>query len=772
MSQRHTLLLPELPCSLSLWLGLLPSPVFLSSWPLVSGRHSFPFHLGRHLSFLYNHCLTPGSRITMDDRILHDPHLEVMPDHAGQHYDALRDVLTQNGMSAEEAAQALDNSWTLNHNARIEAWDQQVLADAAAALALEQQQQQQQQQQPEHLAPPVLAHEGAEAEKKKPKMRDFDDASIVGNYIAPRPAQYALRRVEEFEYAELWYFTPDGCADATQQQLSQSDDAFGLTRVDDMVALKSVSSLKASKNVILDADLSFRQMSMAKNTIIPLMSKYQWPEKAINAFAQLFTQLEIHPFRQREFGERALITYQARVRREWHDQLKLGSAFNIGLLNEDLLQSIYKEMLDKAQLLSLKEVSLPYLSTRCPFSDRFLVPFRSPHLRPASRNLPLHHAPCTMHHAPAPCTCTMHHALRTLALVGSGLVVHPFPPPLVATWQHSCVLPTVPCPRRTFAKTLSAPPKGVTAGTGTRPPAGMPAAVVVSTTTPVLAPPRGGPRSVPLPHPTTAASSSLPPKPWPFPPAQPTKAYQPVPYAWPQTPTTPGSVAPRPCGMGPKPGVGRMTRGDSSPLPAPPCAATGTIAEAALPAPTSSVTSAQAVGARIMGLRDALERRRSQALTPYKVEAWESMLHLCNLSVKYPNLVLSLHKGFDAGIRPIYFTSAPPNSSSLLQHPIAYQEMVTNEFTKGRYIGPCTRREVEQLIGPFQSSPLSWVPKPGKPGKYRAVHNFSHPRNPTPTTSSINSSINANSFPCTWGTFATICFTIYNLPPWISSSDP
>ena len=205
----------------------------------------------------------------------------------------------------------------------------------------------------------VLAHEGAEAEKKKPKMRDFDDTSIVGNYIAPRPAQYALRRVEEFEYAELWYFTPDGCADATQQQLSQSDDAFGLTRVDDMVALKSVSSLKALRNVILDADLSFCQMSMAKNTIIPLMSKYQWPEKVINAFAQLFTQLEIHPFRQREFGERALITYQARVRREWHDQLKLGSAFNIGLLNEDLLQSIYKEMLDKAQLLSLKEVSLP-----------------------------------------------------------------------------------------------------------------------------------------------------------------------------------------------------------------------------------------------------------------------------------------------------------------------------------------------------------------------------------------------------------------------------
>ena len=58
----------------------------------------------------------------------------------------------------------------------------------------------------------------AEGEKKKLKMKDFDDATTVGNYIAPRPAQYALRRIEDFEYVELWYFTPEGCSDATQLQ--------------------------------------------------------------------------------------------------------------------------------------------------------------------------------------------------------------------------------------------------------------------------------------------------------------------------------------------------------------------------------------------------------------------------------------------------------------------------------------------------------------------------------------------------------------------------
>ncbi|KAF8814327.1 hypothetical protein BYT27DRAFT_7082527 [Phlegmacium glaucopus] len=260
----------------------------------------------------------------MDEQIILNPHLEVMPDHAGPHYDVLRNALVQNGMTIKQAIQTINNSWTLNHNERVQRWDQQ---------------------------------ERIEPEKKKPKMKDFDDAAAVGNYIAPRPAQYALRWIEDFKYVELWYLTPEGCTNATQHQQTQNDDTFGLTKVDDMVTLKSLSSLKASKNVIPDNELSFCQMSMAKNNLIQLMTKHQWSEKAINAFAQFFTQLELHPYRQREFGEWALIIYQARVRHKWHDQLRLGSAFNIRIINEDLLQSIYKEILDKAQLLSLNEVS-------------------------------------------------------------------------------------------------------------------------------------------------------------------------------------------------------------------------------------------------------------------------------------------------------------------------------------------------------------------------------------------------------------------------------
>ena len=88
------------------------------------------------------------------------------------------------------------------------------------------------------------------------------------------------------------------------------------------------------------------------------------------------------------------------------------------------------------------------------------------------------------------------------------------------------------------------------------------------------------------------------------------------------------------------------------------------------------------------------------------------------------------------------------------------------EFQRGKYLGPFSRAELESLIGPFQSSPLSLVTKPGKPGKYCMVHDFSHPCSPcTNPVQFINLAINSHDFPCTWGTFSMICFIIYHLLP-------
>jgi hypothetical protein len=101
-------------------------------------------------------------------------------------------------------------------------------------------------------------------------------------------------------------------------------------------------------------------MFIAKTVLIQQMTKFQWPNKAITALAKFLTHIEVHPDHQRKFGEQALLTYQAHVWQSWHNALKQNTAFNTALFNEDLLQSIYKEVVDKAQLQSLNEISFSF----------------------------------------------------------------------------------------------------------------------------------------------------------------------------------------------------------------------------------------------------------------------------------------------------------------------------------------------------------------------------------------------------------------------------
>jgi len=195
------------------------------------------------------------------------------------------------------------------------------------------------------------------------------------------------------------------------------------------------------------------------------------------------------------------------------------------------------------------------------------------------------------------------------------------------------------------------------------------------------------------------------------------------------------------------------------------CAPTGSVLLDALSPTILFATSAQGASNGTMEPRAALELRKHSTLTPYHHKAWRVALEQLNLTSRYPNLCHNIQFGFNAGIIPPKYTYTPLNHTSVETYPYVYEEIEIKEFQKGRYIGPFTQNELEHIIGPFQTSPLSIIPKPGKPGKFRAVHNFSSPHTPLSFAASINSQINSDNFPCTWGTFNTVAFIIFHLPP-------
>ena len=166
-------------------------------------------------------------------------------------------------------------------------------------------------------------------------------------------------------------------------------------------------------------------------------------------------------------------------------------------------------------------------------------------------------------------------------------------------------------------------------------------------------------------------------------------------------------------------------------------------------------------------LNTVLEQRTRSLLTLYKADAWEYALRKAGLFLCFIQVPSGMCNGFLVDFPALSNIQSPPNKDSSLKYSNKFRKMIDHECAKGRYIGPFLQTQLLALVGPFQSSPISIIPKPGRPGKFRIVQNFSFPMSPSARylNPSINSFINATNFPTSWGTFSIIYLLISRLPP-------
>ena len=164
--------------------------------------------------------------------------------------------------------------------------------------------------------------------------------------------------------------------------------------------------------------------------------------------------------------------------------------------------------------------------------------------------------------------------------------------------------------------------------------------------------------------------------------------------------------------------------------------------------------------------QNALMLRANCALSPYHPDTMEQHLTAAGLRDKHAHIIEGLRTGFKIDFPPISTTQTPPNRPSIIEYTAPFLDIIHNEFDKGRYIGPFTQTELEVVIGPFQSSPFSIIPK-SMASKYRILQNFSYPLKPTSIfpNLSINSYINSNNYPTTWSTFSLVSLLVHRLPP-------
>jgi len=106
----------------------------------------------------------------------------------------------------------------------------------------------------------------------------------------------------------------------------------------------------------------------------------------------------------------------------------------------------------------------------------------------------------------------------------------------------------------------------------------------------------------------------------------------------------------------------------------------------------------------------------------------------------------------------IYFK----NHASSLLNPEFICTYIRGEELASHYSKTYSPGELEQVIGPFQTSPIGLVPKPNS-NKLQMIQDLSYPRH-DPTANSVNTGINSSNFPTTWGSFESTAELILSLP--------
>ncbi|KIK92588.1 hypothetical protein PAXRUDRAFT_13152 [Paxillus rubicundulus Ve08.2h10] len=236
-----------------------------------------------------------------------DPALEVRPNFASKAFAPIREALIQ---ATNKSAQQVTES------------DQAWVAEEA------EQQQREQEEEELCLAEEEAEQECREGEKKKPKMNDFNQATSVSSVIVP-----AL---------------PTGCSEASKYNRSNADETFRISKVDDILMLRSVTAVKASHNSVEDHNLSFEAFLQAKNNLLFYAKKASWPGKHLDALAEFFWNVETHPMCSNPNGNSMVLTYALRVHCSWHDNLRASKAFNIAIINDELMKNIGWEINAKA----------------------------------------------------------------------------------------------------------------------------------------------------------------------------------------------------------------------------------------------------------------------------------------------------------------------------------------------------------------------------------------------------------------------------------------
>jgi hypothetical protein len=331
-------------------------------------------------------------------RILQNPHLAECPDFGDGTFDEMIETMLGPGRTRDQAIEGLRAAWLAQNNRRKELWDAQVLADQRPRDELE--------VRAEAMEDHAHVQDDLEIGRRKPKLGAFAEDVTISNKVSLKPSAFAINKLKDMKYIELYCFTPAGCRDHANQRLSTADEAFSFTygitpdgSANNSLSLKPVSALAHPGKIIPDENLTWEQVRDAKACFLSHVIEAGWDRAHVNALALFFCNLDSHPYIHTPEGKQALVWYQAHARDDWHRKLGTPDSYNIAILNDTLLTS-FKKKADDASIQNRVSMVSPF----CFYSITLTNHDDLSRTLTASRIM---HA-CRPHMAHA-LTCTAHH---------------------------------------------------------------------------------------------------------------------------------------------------------------------------------------------------------------------------------------------------------------------------------------------------------------------------------------------------------------------------
>ncbi|KAH9846309.1 hypothetical protein C2E23DRAFT_853340 [Lenzites betulinus] len=280
---------------------------------------------------------------------------EAPPDFAGPAFEVAREALMEGGIvdSDEQAVDHLLARWTEKSQTRV-GREGMGARKAGARRGREAKRVRVPSPASSTLSATSLPKKPAPAKAKARTLPPIPRGKPPPEEFLKPVAEFALSRLRDKKYVELFYFTEEGMRLAAGDNTPSQDDALTVANRDATIVLTTAP--RPPKGVKGDDMLTWDQVSKARTLLLLHAKNEGWEEEHLEVLAFFFFSIDAHPIRSEPRGNETAVRYQALYRREWHNAMTREEPFDLAVINEAAMLRIQTQLLSEQTMRALQVV--------------------------------------------------------------------------------------------------------------------------------------------------------------------------------------------------------------------------------------------------------------------------------------------------------------------------------------------------------------------------------------------------------------------------------